>query len=105
MLLSSGVPRDIKNYFRGSSTEKRKVGNTDLDLCYHGNESFVTNAQLHLNCTFQSHKFLMTYYFLNRLLYGLGPSSFAFFFFFGTKFLIARYTPHAWRMRARPKKL
>jgi hypothetical protein len=23
----------------------------------------------------------------------------------GTKFLIARYTPHAWRMRARPKKV
>jgi hypothetical protein len=25
--------------------------------------------------------------------------------FFGTKFLIARYTPDAWRMRARPKKV
>jgi hypothetical protein len=24
---------------------------------------------------------------------------------FGTKFLIARYTPDAWRMRARPKKV
>jgi hypothetical protein len=26
-------------------------------------------------------------------------------YFFGTKFLIARYTPDAWRMRARPKKV
>jgi hypothetical protein len=26
-------------------------------------------------------------------------------FCFGTKFLIARYTPDAWRMRARPKKV
>jgi hypothetical protein len=26
-------------------------------------------------------------------------------FLFGTKFLIARYTPDAWRMRARPKKV
>jgi hypothetical protein len=27
------------------------------------------------------------------------------FMVFGTKFLIARYTPDAWRMRARPKKV
>jgi hypothetical protein len=40
--------------------------------------------------------------------WGGGGYPITFLFFspsFGTKFLIARYTPDAWRMRARPKKV
>jgi hypothetical protein len=80
MFLTSGVPRDIKNYFRGSSKEKESWETLNRFMLSRKCD-FCDKCTITLKSHFQFYKFLMTaYYVLNRLLYGLSPSSCAFFF-------------------------